>query len=84
MPYAFPCGLCLSRPYQALELYPHNPMLLALRLRLGAVARSRCALRRDLGSLAAGVMKAAVATLEGLAREAEPGDHATKGAQLIN
>ncbi|GFR52209.1 hypothetical protein Agub_g14749, partial [Astrephomene gubernaculifera] len=56
---------------QALELYPHSPLLLALRVQLGRALRGRCRLRRDLAALAAGLRRAAEGAAEQLAEEAE-------------
>ncbi|KXZ47710.1 hypothetical protein GPECTOR_33g592 [Gonium pectorale] len=65
---------------QALELYPHNPALLALRVRLGRLAASQCRLRRDMAALAAALRRAAEGSLEALAEEA--GRAAAAGADL--
>ncbi|GLI71321.1 hypothetical protein VaNZ11_016480, partial [Volvox africanus] len=65
---------------QALELYPHNPQLLALRLQLGRLAGggAQCRLRRDLAAMAVALRRRAEGSLEALAlAEADGADTVT-------
>ncbi|KAG2443281.1 hypothetical protein HYH02_009351 [Chlamydomonas schloesseri] len=56
---------------QAMELYPTNPELPALLLRLAALARSRCRLRTDLATAADCLRRSAAGTLDALATTTE-------------